>query len=243
MNAQCYIGTSGWNYPAWKGGFYTGIPRREWLSHCAKYFNSVEVNSTFYRLQKLSTFQDWVEQTPDHFKFAIKANRYLTHSKRLKDPDEPVQREHERVIGLGDKLAVVLWQLPASFKKNMERLQYFAQVLDQWQDTRHALEFRDASWFDEEVTDCMLEHRLAICQSDAADWPLWDRVSTDLVYIRLHGHTRTYASSYRQEQLESWAIKVRQWLSEDRDVHIYFDNDAEGHAPYDAQRLISMLRD
>ena len=143
---------------------------------------------------------------------------------------------------LGKRLAAVVWQLPAAFKKNIERLEKFLQTLRHWKSTRHAIEFRHETWFDDEVAECLTKHAIAVCMSDAPDWPMWHRVTTDVVYIRLHGHTRKYASSYSKLSLRKWATRVRRWLNENRDVHVYFDNDAEGAAPKNALTLLEMLR-
>ena len=150
--------------------------------------------------------------------------------------------QRERARALGEKLAVVVWQLPPRFKKRMDRLAGFVAALARWDSTRHAIEFRHPSWFDEEVAATLARHRIAACQSDAADWPLWEAVTTDLVYIRLHGHTRTYASAYSTALLTRWAARIRAWRGEGRAVHVYFDNDAEGAAPYDALRLMRLLK-
>lgn len=241
-HGRAYIGTSGWNYPHWRADFYAGVSPREWLAFCANHFNAVEVNATFYRLQARETFEKWAAQTPEHFRFSIKGNRYLTHNKKLKDPEGPIQKEKEQADALGDKLAAVVWQLPGNFKKRLDRLEAFASALGTWSGVRHALEFRHSSWFDDEVADCLRAHRLGVCQSDAADWPLWGAVTTDMVYVRLHGHTRTYASAYSGSALHRWARQVRGWLAEGRDVHVYFDNDAEGAAPRDALRLMDHLK-
>jgi len=238
---QVYIGTSGWNYPGWREGFYAGVPRRRWLSHYAGHFAAVEINATFYGAQRRETFARWAEETPPPFRFAMKANRYITHNKKLLTPDQPVHRERERALGLGEKLAAVVWQLPANLHRNLERLDTFAETLGQWPEARHALEFRHPSWFDTEVAACLRRHRLAVCLSDAADWPLWDAVTTDLVYLRLHGHTRTYVSAYSTPSLRRWAERITAWRAEGRDVHVYFDNDAAGAAPRDALRLRGLL--
>jgi uncharacterized protein YecE (DUF72 family) len=119
----------------------------------------------------------------------------------------------------------------------------FARALGHWAEVRHVLEFRNESWFDNEVADCLAYHNLAISLSDAADWPMWECVTTDMMYIRLHGHTRTYASAYSASALDWWAGRILDWLAEGRDVHAYFDNDAEGAAPFDALRLMARLGD
>lgn len=238
---RAYIGTSGWSYDAWRESWYHGIPRSKWLAFCAGRFTGIEVDATFYRLQSRKTFERWREATPPDFRFAIKANHYLTHNKKLADPLAAIRLERSRAAGLGAKLAVVVWQLPRQFRRDLERLERFARALRSWSAVRHAVEFRHESWFDPEVAACMERHRLAVCQSDAADWPLWDAVTTDLVYVRMHGHAATYASAYGERALRSWARRVRRWLREGREVHVYFDNDALGHAPGDALRLLALL--
>ncbi|MDJ0929075.1 MAG: DUF72 domain-containing protein [Gammaproteobacteria bacterium] len=241
MTAKIFIGTSGWSYDVWRDSFYRGVPRRAWLPHYAERFSAVEINASYYRLQQLSTYRKWAEATPARFRFAIKANRYLPAYRRLQDPARSIALERERAQGLGDKLSAVLWQCPPSFRKNLARLDAFAEALNAWRDVRHTIEFRHRSWFDADVLECLRKHSLAVCQSDAADWPLWDAVSTDLVYIRLHGHTRTYESAYRRATLDRWARRVRGWRAEGRTVHVYFDNTDAGAAVRDAGRLAAML--
>jgi uncharacterized protein YecE (DUF72 family) len=237
-----FIGTSGWNYDSWRHSFYAGSPKSQWLAHCAARFSAIEVNATFYRLQNGPTFERWAAQTPPRFRFAIKGSRYLTHQRKLIDPAPSIVMQRDVAVGLGHKLAAVVWQLPRRFHRNTERLEQFARALqDQWPGTRHAIEFRHDSWFADDIEACLREHGIANCQSDAADWPLWDAVTTDLVYVRLHGHTVTYVSGYTDEELRAWARRTRRWVREGRDVHVYFDNDAHGHAPHDATRLIDML--
>jgi uncharacterized protein YecE (DUF72 family) len=238
---RAFIGTSGWIYDSWRWDFYDGRPQREWLGLCAARFSAMEINVTHYRLQSVATLRRWRDATPSGFRFAIKAHRYLTHNKKLKDPLAPIRLERSRAAGLGPKLAAVLWQLPQNFHRNPERLERFARALGCWRSTRHAIEFRHPSWFDAGVARCLVEHRIAICQSDAADWPRWDAVSTDLVYVRLHGADITYASNYPESELRTWARKVRRWMRDGCDVHVYFDNDACGDAPRNAARLIELV--
>jgi uncharacterized protein YecE (DUF72 family) len=236
-----WIGTSGWNYDAWREAFYHQRPKKEWLAFCAERFSAIEVNATFYRLQSVETFRRWNAETQPGFRFAIKANRYLTHNKKLNDPVPAVHIERERASALGGKLAAVVWQLPPNLHRNLERLEDFAQALRSWRRVRHAIEFRHPSWFESGVAACLARHRIAICQSDAADWPMWEAVTTDMVYVRLHGHETTYASDYSEVALRAWALKLRRWLDEERDVHVYFDNDAFGYAPRNALRLIALV--
>lgn len=135
----------------------------------------------------------------------------------------------------------MLWQLPHNFHRDIGRLERFVCALRCWRKVRHAIEFRHASWFDEHVACCLRDDRIAVCQSDAPDWPLWDALTTDMVYVRLHGHALTYGSGYSEVQLWRWATRVRRWLGEGRDVHVYFDNDMLGRAPVDALRLMALL--
>lgn len=239
--AGLFIGTSGWNYDEWNDTFYAGVKRRDRLPHYAEYFNAVEVNATFYRLQKPGTLAHWHDETPRGFRFAIKGNRYLTHNKKLNDPPEPIDLESRNAQPLGDKLVVVLWQLPGNLKKNPDRLRRFCEALGKWKDVRHAVEFRHPTWFDADTAECLRAHGIANCQSDAADWPLWQAVTGDLVYIRLHGHTRTYASRYSTGSLNAWAASINNWRKARKTVHVYFDNTAEGAAPRDALKLKELL--
>jgi uncharacterized protein YecE (DUF72 family) len=239
---QVFVGTSGWNYAGWRDLFYEGRPPAQWLSFCAQRFSAIEVNATFYRLQSRETFQRWRRETPRDFRFSIKANRYLTHNKKLTDPLPTIRIERERAAALGDKLLAVVWQLPSNLHRNLGRLDAFVRALYSWRSVRHAIEFRHPSWFDDEVAACLAEHRIAVCQSDAADWPLWERVTTDLVYLRLHGHTRTYASAYSEAELLGLANQVQRWRRAGCDVHAYFDNDSCAHAPSNAMRLLQLVR-
>lgn len=241
MTRRAFVGTSGWNYDRWREGFYRGQPRRAWLAICVQHFTGLEINATFYRLQRRATFARWREQTPAGFRFALKANRYLTHNRRLAAPAASIRLERERASALGRRLAVVLWQLPRTLRRDLARLERFARALRRWPGVRHAIEFRHPSWFCDDVAARLRRRRIAICQSDAAGWPRWDAVSTNLVYVRLHGRPVTYASNYAEAALRAWAARVRRWLRQGRSVHVYFDNDAEGHAPRNAARLVQLL--
>jgi len=242
MAGRAYIGTSGWNYKEWRHGFYRDVRQQDWLRHCAQHFSAIEVNATFYRLQQKSTFARWREQTPDHFRFAIKANRYLTHNSKLRTPARSIQLERTRALALKEKLTAVVWQMPRHLRKNLPRLEKFARALKRWPEARHVIEFRHDSWFDNDVADCLRRHGLAVCQSDAPDWPLWDAVTSDLVYVRLHGHTKTYGSNYSDKELTTWARCIRRWLKQGHDVHVYFDNTAKGYAVSNALTLMTILR-
>jgi uncharacterized protein YecE (DUF72 family) len=239
--ARAFVGTSGWNYEIWRDAFYDGQPRAHWLALCAQRFSAIEINATFSRLQRRETFQRWRDETPASFRFAIKANRYLTHNKKLLEPLPAVVLERSRAAGLGAKLAVVLWQLPHNLHRNFDKLERFARALQRWRSVRHAIEFRHESWFDKDVAHALKVHRIAVCQSDATDWPRWDAVTTDLVYVRLHGRTGTHASGYSDAELRRWARRARRWQREGREVHVYFDDDPLGYAPRNAMRLIELI--
>ena len=206
-----------------------------------RHFSGLEINATFYMLQKAPTLKRWRDLAPPGFAFAAKAHRFATHNKKLTDAPAFIRVQKKNMAPLGDCLEAVVWQLPRAFKKNIARLDEFAVALRKWSEVRHAIEFRHASWFDEETAACLAQYRLANCISDAADWPCWDAVTTDLVYVRLHGHERSYVSSYSDKSLAGWAAKIRRWRRSGCAVHVYFDNDGEGAAPWDAQRLRAML--
>ncbi|MDX1810706.1 MAG: DUF72 domain-containing protein [Gammaproteobacteria bacterium] len=242
MPDNIFIGTSGWSYQHWKDSFYPHIAQKDWLGFYAEQFNSVEINGSFYRLQSPETYQHWYQATPADFRFSLKANRYLTHRKRLLEPEKSVALEKEHAQHLQNKLAVVLWQLPANFKKNIPRLKQFLLALANWPEVRHTIEFRHTSWFDDETIHLLKQHRIAICQSDAADWPLWNAVSGNVVYLRLHGHTQTYVSSYAKTSLVHWAKKIIDWQQQEKSIYVYFDNDAFGHAPQNAKALVHLLK-
>ena len=239
---RCFIGTSGWSYAAWKDGFYAGVPRRRWLRHCAERFGGIEVNMTFYREPRAQVLDSWVAGTPPAFAFACKGHRRITHIQRLAGIEAALARQRDSLRPLGTRLKAMLWQLPASLERDLDRLAAFARALAGWAEVAHAIEFRHPSWFDDAVADCLARRRIAICISDAGKWPRWDRVTAPAVYVRLHGRPETYASGYGAEALADWAAKVAGWLGQGRTVHVYFDNDARGAAPYDAMRLIELVR-
>lgn len=241
--AQAYIGTSGWQYKPWKYHFYEGKPEREWLEYASSKFTTLEADGTFYRLQSRETYENWARRTPPGFRFAIRGHRFTTHRKRLIDAAETLKNQKEPAMGLGEKLAIVLWQLPPFMKKNVERLISFGEALRaEWPEVRHAMEFRHESWFDEEVAAVLADFHLANTISDAGKWKRWDAVTSDLVYVRLHGKPHTYWSGYEGPELDDWARKVEVWLGEGRDVYVYFDNDVQVRAPWDALGLMERVR-
>jgi uncharacterized protein YecE (DUF72 family) len=236
-----YVGTSGWQYRNWAGDFYAGAPAKAWLRRYAERFEALEVNSTFYGQVRPATLERWRLETPADFRFSLKAHRYLTHVKRLAFEPESLERQKAAARVLGEKLAAMLWQMPRSLRYDQPRLESFLALLQRWPEVRHALEFRHASWFREEVAEALAQGGHAVCLSDAADWPLWDRVTTDLVYLRLHGHEATYRSHYGDAALAAWAGRIGLWRAERRTVHVYFDNTDAGAAWRNALRLREIL--
>jgi uncharacterized protein YecE (DUF72 family) len=221
------IGCSGWNYQAWKDEFYEGKPERLWLEHYAQRFDAVEVNNTFYRLPLKSSVAAWVEQTPPHFLFSIKASRYLTHIKRLTDLRGGVARYFERVEPLvnSPKLGPVLWQLPATFKRDDDRL---AAALEAFPPGRHCFEFRHSSWFVEPVYELLRAHRAALVIGDRPEVKEFQthELTTDWTYVRFHYGSRGRRGNYSERELEEWARRFESW-SRDVEVLAYFNNDWE----------------
>jgi uncharacterized protein YecE (DUF72 family) len=235
------IGCSGWSYQHWKGRFYPGrAPESGWLGLYAETFDTVEVNATFYRLPLRSTVAGWAARTPRTFLFAVKASRYLTHVKRLRDLPAGLARLEERIAPLreADKLGPVLWQLPASFRRDDVRL---AETLARLPDGRHAFEFRHPSWFDDDVYALLREHRAALVVADRNGLPEAPWVDTaGWWYVRLHHGRAGRRGNYSPAELERWAERLR---SRSGDAYVYFNNDWEGFAPQNAATLRSLVAD
>jgi uncharacterized protein YecE (DUF72 family) len=233
------IGTSGWQYRDWRGRFYPQrLPQRLWLEHYAAHFATVESNAAFYRLPELTTFQAWRERTPADFRWAVKASRYLTHIKRLREPAEPVARMLGRAAGLGAKLDVVLLQLPPTLQADPELLR---ECLAQFPPgTRVAVEPRHASWWTDEVRALLERYGAALCWADRKERPvapLWR--TTDWGYLRLHTGADDWR--YRPETLRTWADRLAATYGDD-DVLVYFNNDPGGAAVVDAVVFAEAVR-
>lgn len=235
--ASAYIGTSGWVYGGWREHLYADTPLKRWLHVASRAFDALEINGSFYSQIKPETYQRWYDETPAHFRFALKGHRFVTHYKRLRDCSESITRLKAQCAPLKEKLGAVVWQLPSNFQGTVERLEDFMGALSHWTEVRHAIEMRHTSWFTKEIASVLRANNVGVCMGDAPDFPMWREVTSDLVYVRLHGHTRKYASSYSEKSLQSWADCAKRWLDEGRDVHVYFDNDAEGHAVRNALRF------
>ncbi len=234
-----WIGTSGWNYPHWQSVFYPpDLPSRSWLPFYAQKFSAVEVNYSFYRLPQPKTYGKWFAQTPKGFLFALKASRFLTHVKRLKDAQDSLQTFLENAASLGEKRGPIFFQLPPSFKIDLDRLTIFLQLLPK--EERFAFEFRHPSWFSEDVYALLRRHNAALIAADTPRYPYAEVRTADFFYLRLHGHEALYASSYSDQQLKDYADKIRGWGREG-DGFVFFDNDFSGFAVENALRLQKLL--
>ena len=233
------IGCSGWNYRDWRGTFYPErLPARRWLESYAERFDTVEVNTTFYRLPARSAVENWVRQTPDGFGFTVKASRYLTHIRRLRDVADGVARLAERLepIVEADRLLATLWQVPANFRRDDERL---ATALPEMGPGRHAFEARDPSWYCDEVAELLRAHDVAFVIADDRRRPLPEAPRTaSWSFIRFHFGHRGRRGNYSATELDEWAERVRGMRG---DVLAYFNNDWEAFAPRNATGLIRRL--
>ncbi|MGH8162874.1 MAG: DUF72 domain-containing protein [Rhodanobacteraceae bacterium] len=263
------IGISGWTYKPWRGVFYPPKhPQKRELEHASRVLNTIEINGTFYSLQRPSSFQKWYAETPDDFLFSVKGARFITHMKKLRDVEVPLANFFASgVLCLREKLGPILWQFPPNFGWNEKRFREFFALLPRdtvaaaelsrlhneklkggaWTETdasrplRYAIEIRHPSFLVPEFFDLLREERVAFVFADTAGkWPYAEELTTDFVYCRLHGDTQLYVSGYSDRALEWWAERLRRW-ARGRDIFVYFDNDAKVHAPFDAQRLSTLL--
>lgn len=240
--ATVKIGCSGFNYQDWKEIFYPkGLSQKKWLEHYCTVFNTVELNVTFYRLPKDSTFDKWYDETPDRFVFTLKGSRYITHSKRLSDPEKPLERFFSGALRLKKKLRMVLWQLPPSFQVDHERLRHFFQALRRYP-AGNTFEFRHQSWITDDVIDLCREHKACLCMADSPGFLDDLPVTSDHVYIRRHGREGRYDSCYTEHELIKDAQRIKEYRKAGKNVLVYFNNDAHGYAPQNAQTLIKLLR-
>jgi len=263
------IGTSGWVYPPWRGVFYPkGLPQRRELEYLSRTVSSIEINGSFYSLQRPEYYEQWAAQTPDDFVFAVKGSRFVTHLKRLRDIEIPLANFFASgVLALRHKLGPILWQLPPNFQFDADVLRSFFATLphtttaaatlakkhDERVDgrawtkpgrrgpLRYAIEPRHPSFGSPELVALAREYGIALVVADSAGkFPYFEEDTSSIVYIRLHGDVELYASGYTPTALDRWAAKVTQW-SQRGDVYIYFDNDMKVHAPFDAIELAKRL--
>jgi uncharacterized protein YecE (DUF72 family) len=239
------IGCSGWNYAHWRRRFYPDSPPiSQWLRYYVERFDTVEANSTFYRLPTAETFDAWRRATPVGFLMAVKASRYLTHLKRLRDPDEPLQRFFDRASALGPRLGPVLYQLPGYFHRDPSRLASFLTRVParvpagtRTRRLRHVMEFRHPSWYEPDTYALLAAHGVALCLHDKDGSAIALQVPGPFLYVRFHGATGRYHGSYGDAALDRWADRLAsEWLS-GNDVFAYFNNDPDAAAIGDAVRL------
>jgi uncharacterized protein YecE (DUF72 family) len=238
---KAYVGCSGWNYEDWREVFFypRHLPAARWLQHYAESFETVEVNATFYRLPTTKAAAGWANATPEHFVFSVKASRYLTHVKRLREVVDGWRRLAERIEPLAEagKLGPILWQLPGSFHRDDDRLE---SVLTALPSGRHCFEFRHASWFVPEVDELLRIHDAALVIGDEPTRDFQTHARTAAwTYVRFH-RGRGKDGNYTPSQLDEWSARLRRWLT-DGDVYAYFNDDWRGHAVREASRLRKLL--
>ncbi len=236
---KIHIGTSGYAYKNWKGDFYPkDLDQKQWLSFYAQEFDSVEINNSFYHLPSKDTFSKWASQTPDSFVFSVKASRYITHMKKLKDPQEPLKKFRDCASGLGSKMGPILFQLPANFKKKAERLENFLSTA---KPIKGVFEFRHSSWFDPQIMAMLDDFGCGVVMSSGKGFPCCAQITGSICYMRLHGTRKLYHSSYSHDALQHFAALARGYAQKGIDCFIYFNNDALGHAHRNAYALRKML--
>ena len=287
--AKIRIGISGWRYGPWRGVFYPpGLPHRRELEHASRTLPTIEINGSFYSLQRPESYRQWYADTPARFIFSLKGGRYITHMKRLRDIEAPLANYFASgVLALREKLGPVLWQFPPQFRFNPPVFEHFLQLLprhtgealslarrrdsrmkgraalsiDKERELRHAVEIRNETFLVKSFIDLLRRYHVALVVADTAGkWPYREDVTADFMYLRLHGDTELYSSSYSDSALARWAQRIEAWSNgtqpddaqlisdkrprkrKSRDVYCYFDNDAKVHAPFDAQRLIRQLK-
>ncbi len=266
------IGISGWRYPPWRGVFYpASLPQRRELAYAGERFTSIEINGSFYSLQRPDYYRAWSEQTPDDLVFAVKGGRFITHMKKLAGVETALANFFASgVLALGAKLGPVLWQLPPTLGFDADRLRRFFDLLPRTTGeaaslaashdgkvpadralttvatdipVRHALEVRHASFTTPELPELLREHDIGLVVADTAGrWPQREDVTSGFVYVRLHGADELYVSGYTPQALDRWADKALRWRAAGLDVYVYFDNDVKVHAPFDALGLIARTR-
>lgn len=240
MSADIRIGTSGWHYKHWLGNFYPErLPASKMLGYYQERFDTVEINNSFYRLPPESALHKWRDSTPNHFVFAVKGSRFLTHMKKLKDPEPGLEKFFARADLLREKLGPIIWQLPPHWEVDLERLDGFLNALPKWH--RHTFEFRNASWNTGEVMRLLRAHNAAYCAYHLAGCQSPIEITADWAYIRLHGPGGKYQGSYDDAALGQWAIRIGEWREHLRAIYVYFDNDDSAFATRNAMRLREML--
>jgi uncharacterized protein YecE (DUF72 family) len=243
--ARIYIGTSGWVYGAWKGRFYPPtLPEAQRLGYYASWFETTEVNYSFYHVPSPETYKRWLRLAPPDFLFTLKANRIITHVARLRDVESPWTEFMRGARALGPQLGPILLQLPPSFRQDQAALTAFLEMTASTsRPVRLAFEFRHASWFNEDTYRLLRRYGVALCIADGPRFPRMDRVTAEFSYLRFHGRTPREAPCYDNEQLAREAKFIERLAGQGIDTYVYFNNDALAHAPMNAARLSQLLAD
>jgi len=234
------IGTSGWYYDHWKGRFYPEkLPKSKWFGYYAQHFDTVEVNNTFYHLPKEQTLKNWHSQVPENFLYSVKANRYITHIKRLKDASDALERFFDAVGLLKENLGPVLYQLPPSLHKDLDLLESFIKLLGKRPSA--CFEFRHKSWYEDDTFELLEKHDAAFCIHDLAGCETPRIITAQSIYVRFHGTTGRYSGAYTDKMLAGWAEWIQQNAKFVKAVYAYFNNDVSGYAVKNAETLLQLL--
>ena len=234
------VGTSGWVYQHWRGRFYpSDLPATRWFGFYAGQFSTVEVNNSFYRLPSEQTFTTWARKAPPGFVYAVKASQYITHFKRLLDPEESLQRFLGRARLLGEHLGPILFQLPPRFACDLGRLEHFLSLLPT--DLAHVFEFRDSRWLNDDVYALLRRYDAGLCIADLPGQEAPVLATSRTVYVRFHGNQILYADGYGRDELALWSSRLAYFVAEGHDIYAYFNNDGEAHAIYDPRTLTELL--
>ncbi|MFL6314416.1 MAG: DUF72 domain-containing protein [Terriglobales bacterium] len=241
MTCNVRIGTSGYHYKHWVGTFYPPqMPASKMLDYYVQHFDTLELNNSFYRLPSIEAFEAWRDATPQNFVFAVKASRFITHNKKLKDPENALDNILPRAEHLRKKLGPVLFQLPPRWKLNLERLEGLLEILPR--ERRYTFEFRELSWITPEVNRLLERYNAAFCIYELAGYHTPFDITADFAYVRLHGpDAGKYQGSYSHAQLREWAQRIEEWSQRLKAIYIYFDNDQAGYAAQNALELNQMV--
>lgn len=238
---RIHIGTSGWHYDHWTGRFYPEeLKASEHFAYYQRFFKTVELNSPFYHLPSKETFANWRKATAKDFLFIVKASRYITHNKKLKDPKESLKLLFSHASALKEKLGPFLFQLPSSWKVNHERFEEFLKALSK--KYRYVFEFRNPTWYDEDIYALLRKYNCAFCIYELAHHLSPVEVTADFVYVRLHGPGGKYQGNYSEKALREWAEQCREWKKVKKEVFVYFDNDQRAYAAFNALRLLELVK-
>jgi uncharacterized protein YecE (DUF72 family) len=241
-NGEFYIGTSGWHYKHWKGKFYPSeLSDADHFPFYCTLFSTVEINNSFYKLPSLKTFGDWRKESPPGFIFSVKGSRFISHMKKLNVNASSIQKFFNRAERLKEKLGPILFQLPPKWNVNAERLSTFLSRIPK--SHRYVFEFRNETWYTSEVYEILRKHNAAFCIYELAHHITPMEVTADFVYVRLHGPGEKYQGNYSLRDISKWAKRGKEWAQEGKDVYVYFDNDQEAYAAFNAWQLLELVNE